>query len=934
MSSMPPGHPASLLDSLPAPLHNRQDADELHVAIFASAQAPWPADQPLCAELRRLAPLPCRVSVIHPAGAALPAAAPDCEHHRADAGDEALAALLARQEAVCLPHALLARYQAALAGLYVPALIVLPEGAQPPAAGLSIGDAGPAELAALLLLLATDPPTRRRALDAQEALAQGAASRLWRVEGLFDSSYSLAIVNRHLALALDEASHAEHGAGSPAAALYTYEQGADPRPAFASVEQPERVEALWRRGADARAPAVALRNAWPPVVRDMRGARRVLANYAWEETTFPPEHAADFNRVLDCITAVSTQTAELLHDAGVNVPVAVVGNGVDHIARVQPEPPPAELPAGRFRFLHVSSCFPRKGADVLLRAFGQAFRAADPVVLIIKTFPNPHNDVARQLEQLRAADPQFPDVRIYEEDWSAAQIAGLYRACDTLVAPSRAEGFGLPMAEAMLHELPVIVTGWGGHLDFCTPAHSWHIDYRLQPARTHLGQRHSLWAEPDVAHLAELLRRMPGLSEAERRARTAPARAHVLAHYTWSAVARRTRAALAAVNAQPGPLPEPRIGWLSTWGSRCGIAAYSAHLSAAFDEEHLHIYAPDNETLEHGDAPHVQRCWQLGSADLGAIARDAVRRKLDALVIQFHWAFASVPALARLIEQLADAGVAVVLDLHNTRSAPDEARGGDWLRALRRCRRVLVHGLDDVQRLADWGLQGNVILFPLAVYPVPLPGADALAALRRRHALEGRTVLASYGYLMPHKGLAQLVEALALLRRQQPALNLHLLMVNAFYSEAASAAELARLRQGIDALELGAHVTLETRYLPEAESLALLSLADLIVFPYQNTEESSSAAVRMAISARRPIAVTPLPIFADLQGCAALLPGREPAQLAAGLGALLQTLAQPGQRDSLTRPLDAYADAHDARRLGERLRGLIVGILRQLPGMA
>lgn len=714
-------------------------------------------------------------------------------------------------------------------------------------------------------------------------------------------------------------------------ALYTYEQGRDPQPHFDDSPEAAHVAQLWQRGADPYPPAVALRNAWPPVVRDMRAERRVLANYAWEETTFPPEYAADFNRVLDLITVVSTQTADLLHNAGVHVPIAVVGNGVDHMERLQPEAPPELLPRG-YRFLHVSSCFPRKGVDVLLAAYGQAFRRSDDVVLIVKTFPNPHNDIAAQLQRWQAQDAEFPRVQIYDSDWTPGQIAGLYATCDALVAPSRAEGFGLPMAEAMLHRLPVIATGWGGHTDFCTPELAWLIDYQLQPAQTHLGQRYSLWAEPDCAHLAQLLRTVYALPPDPRRERTERARAHVLQRYTWAQVVQRTQAALGQVNAQPAPLPLPRVGWVSTWGSRCGIAAYSSHLVQAFDPARLHLYAPDNETLEHPDPAFVQRLWcKADSASMTAVVQDALARRLDAVVLQYHWGFFDVPALAQLIHTLTDAGTAVFLDLHNTQGAPANVREPQHVQALGRCRRILVHNVADVHRLAAWGLAANVLLFPLAVYPVPLPSAEALEALRRSWGLQGRTVIATYGYLMPHKGLAQLLEALPQLLREQAAqcpsaAPVHLLMVNAFYSEGVSAAELARLRALIATLGLAPHVTLETRYLPEADSMALLSLADVVVFPYQHTEESSSAAVRMAVAARRPIAVTPLPIFADLlaAGCVTALPGTQAAALAQGL------LAQLGHLGVSSQAVQDYAHAHDARTLSQRLHGLIAGTGRLL----
>src|SRR6185295_2786220 len=48
-------------------------------------------------------------------------------------------------------------------------------------------------------------------------------------------------------------------------------------------------------------------------------------------------------------------------------------------------------------------------------------------------------------------------------------LARLYHEAHCFVLPTRGEGFGMPILEAMATGLPVIVTGYSGHLDFCNP---------------------------------------------------------------------------------------------------------------------------------------------------------------------------------------------------------------------------------------------------------------------------------------------------------------------------------------------------------------------------------------------------------------------------------------------------------------------------------
>lgn len=127
----------------------------------------------------------------------------------------------------------------------------------------------------------------------------------------------------------------------------------------------------------------------PSSPRNAETQQRDAGNYAWEETEFPPQYAADFNATLDLITVVSNQTRDLLQNAGVNYPNSLGRQWHGPPRARAPQVLPCALQQG-YRFLHISSVLSaQRASDVLLRAYGNAYRAWHDVVLIVKTFPNP-----------------------------------------------------------------------------------------------------------------------------------------------------------------------------------------------------------------------------------------------------------------------------------------------------------------------------------------------------------------------------------------------------------------------------------------------------------------------------------------------------------------------------------------------------------------
>lgn len=741
----------------------------------------------------------------------------------------------------------------------------------------------------------------------------------FQIEGPFETSYSLAIVNRELGFALDQKFPGK-------VALFPTEGLGDYTPDKNAINQVEGLNLLWKRSKKWSRADVVIRNLYPPRVVDMDGLTNLLY-FAWEESILPKDWVESFNQSLDGLTVLSNFVKKVLIDAGVYVPIQVAGCGIEQVLRQKRQTYNGYI-GKSFRFLHISSCFPRKGVDVLLQAYVKAFTDADDVSLLIKTFPNPHNDIQQQIDNLKANYKNIPEIILINEDIPTGCIIDLYNRCHALVAPSRGEGFGLPMAEAMLFELPVITTGFGGQTDFCTDETAWLIDYKFTKAQSHLSTFNSIWLEPDANHLAQIMRKIYQAPKQQIQSKVSSAKNLIEEKFTWQACASKVENVLQKIEQQkPFSQRKIRLGWVSTWNSKCGIAAYSNFLinSKISQEFDIKILASRQDVLINQDDNNVIRCWDdFSNPNLSELESCIKSEQLGAVVIQFNFGFFDLNAFANLLVMLSEIGVATIVMFHSTKDVnkPDfQASLKIINHQLSLPDRLLVHSIADLNRLKDFNLVKNTALFPHGVKHRPFQ--DATLLKKKLNIFLNKKVIATYGFLLPNKGVEQLIEAFYSINKLYP--ETILLLVNALYQNPISYELKDRCEKLISSLKLNNNVVMINEYLEDEESLCLLECADVIVFPYQNSNESSSAAVRFGLASNRPVLCSQLEIFEDVKEVVHFLPGVDPNSISSGIVSLLN---MPEMLNSKHEIQQEWLQEHSWERISDKLSGMINALVQ------
>ncbi len=134
------------------------------------------------------------------------------------------------------------------------------------------------------------------------------------------------------------------------------------------------------------------------------------------------------------------------------------------------------IPNDKKVFLTVCDYNPRKGVYELFKAINR-FKDNKDIVFLLKFAPiqNTKDYIINEI-RLRLKNKNVKLVIDFIPD---EVLNTLYRAADYLLSPTRGEGYGLPIIEAMSHGVVPIVTNWGSHLEFVKDS-GFLIDYKLE----------------------------------------------------------------------------------------------------------------------------------------------------------------------------------------------------------------------------------------------------------------------------------------------------------------------------------------------------------------------------------------------------------------------------------------------------------------------
>jgi glycosyltransferase involved in cell wall biosynthesis len=213
--------------------------------------------------------------------------------------------------------------------------------------------------------------------------------------------------------------------------------------------------------------------------------------------------------------ATSSKEYDGLRQFGLRQPVAVIPNGTEVAAASAVESTRACAAAGERVALFLSRIHPGKGVLELVRAWSQLAAAGWRLRIAGPDEGGHWGQVASLVRQLGLGD------RVdYLGPVDGERKAALYREADLFVLPTFSENFGVVVAEALAHGVPVITTRGAPWADLEVYGCGW-------------------WIEVGVEPLVAALRQAMALSDAQRAAMGARGREYVR-RFDWGRIAEQT----------------------------------------------------------------------------------------------------------------------------------------------------------------------------------------------------------------------------------------------------------------------------------------------------------------------------------------------------------------------------------------------------------
>lgn len=340
------------------------------------------------------------------------------------------------------------------------------------------------------------------------------------------------------------------------------------------------------------------------------------------------------------------------------------------------------------------------------------------------------------------------------------------------------------------------------------------------------------------------------------------------------------------------------IGFLSTYPpTQCGIATFSASLVegllATRNRVAVVSIVDERTDLQPQEVVHQWVREQAGGATVSA----SVLNRQDIAIIEHEFGIFGGQDGVRVLDVLRELTVPVVTVMHTVLVTPSASQRAIVDALLIGSARIVVMTQAARQRLIE-----HYAADPLKVRVIPhgAPDARRFAAPGLMPTFKAQPIILTWGLLGRGKGIEWAIEAMALLKGFTP-MPKYRVVGETHPKVVAREGESYRtlLRDLVQQRRLVGDVEFDARYLETPELFRIANASDIVLLPYDSTEQVTSGVLVEAVTAGKPVISTGFPHAVELlsSGAGIIVERQDPAAIAQ---AIRRILTEPGLSRRMT----------------------------------
>ena len=262
----------------------------------------------------------------------------------------------------------------------------------------------------------------------------------------------------------------------------------------------------------------------------------IIGRTVWEFEKLLPEWVNTINAsIIDIVSVPTNWNKKCFINSGVTKPIIVEPHvyvdypykktGLKHlinksllISKIEPSILLEKINSQKFyKFYCIGQSINRKGILDTVEAFCKSFKSTDKVILLLKTFKANYTELEKvkcitEITQITNLYNHAP-IAFIKENLNYDEIKSLHDVGDCYVQLTKSEGFGLGIFDAFNLGKDIIVTGYGGHIEYLDKNNKDLIDFELKQLSDNesvffqfkLDSTYS-WAIPDKNHAVNLIK--------------------------------------------------------------------------------------------------------------------------------------------------------------------------------------------------------------------------------------------------------------------------------------------------------------------------------------------------------------------------------------------------------------------------------------------